>query len=277
MKYSVFSKGLHSTWLLNYEYSTLFDCGEGCATFLGYDVFVPNYIFLSHDHIDHIAGLPSFIGLRNATKGANDKPLTIFYPEHNKKIEDWLHFSIKQAGRLKYSLQIRPLKPLERVRLPSNEERYVEAFPVQHAFHPCYGYRIISISKRLKPEFQNKTKEFYSKLTPEQKANITEPYLHNKFLFSGDAMPIPHGPNSPLNNAEVAFLDGTFLSENDRENPTHATLEELAIACSKAKVLEAYAIHISIRYSKKEVQQKLNELAHIFPLKTIPNYFMASI
>ena len=130
MKYVVFSKALHSTWLLSCEYGILFDAGEGVGTSLGHKVFLPERLFFSHGHMDHIAGLPSLLGLRNAGYGSRDKPLAIYYPAGNRFVEDWLKFSIRQAGRLRYSLNIHPLEPFERVPLEvkagSQEQRYVE-------------------------------------------------------------------------------------------------------------------------------------------------------
>jgi ribonuclease Z len=275
MKYTLFSKGLHATWILSHEFNCLFDCGEGCSTLLGYRIFVPDRLFISHGHIDHVAGLPAFLGLRNSTKGANDKPLTIYYPEGNRRIEEWLNFAQRSAGRLKYPLVIKALKPGERVSLNvkegAREQRFVEAFPVQHCADPCYGYRIISISKKLKPEFQGKPPEFYRTLDPKAKADMYADTLTNKFFFSGDAMPLRSGPDSPLNQAEVAFLDATFLTAADRENPTHASIEEVAQKCEVAGVKEAYAIHVSIRYYPNELAAKLAEVQAIFPLKFVPN------
>ena len=274
MKFTVFSKGLHATWLLSHEYSILFDCGEGCSTLLGYRIFVPDRLFLSHSHMDHVAGLPAFLGLRNATKGANDKPLTIYYPQGNYRIEEWLAFAQKQGGRLKYPLNIQPLAPGERVNLPvkqgARERRVVEAFPVQHCKDPCYGYRIIAISKKLKPEFQGKAPEFYRTLTPEAKEAMYVDTEDTKVFFSGDAMPLRSGPECPLNKAEYAFLDATFLTAADRENPTHASLEEVAQKCQVAEVKNGYALHLSIRYHPNEIRDKVRDLASVFPLKLIP-------
>jgi ribonuclease Z len=274
MRYVVYSKGLHATWLLNCEYSALFDCGEGCATQLGYRVFVPDRLFISHSHIDHVSGLPAFLGLRNSTKGANDKPLCIYYPAGNNRVEEWLQFSQKQAGRLKYPLSVQPLQPREKVPLPtktgSRELRYVEAFPVQHAADPCYGYRIVSMTRKLKPEHQGKGKEFYSSLSPAAKEALSEDALTTRFFFSGDAMPLRSGPDSPLNGAEVAFLDSTFLAATDREGNTHAAMEEVAQKCAIAGVRVAYAMHLSIRYSMDEIRKKIQELQSVFPLRLIP-------
>lgn len=274
MRHILFSKGLHSTWLLDGANSTLFDCGEGCSTSLGYQIFAVDRICLSHSHTDHVAGLPSFLGLRNATKGANDKPLTILYPEGNRRIEEWLEFSRKRAYPLKYALTFQSLKPWDQVSIPlkggSQERRLIETFPVQHAPESCFGYRILSIRRGLKAEFQGREPAYYRSLTPEQKAGMMEDRVANQLVFSGDSMPLSQDEDSPLRRAELAFLDSTFLSPSEREGFTHAALEEVAETCRANQVRTAYAIHLSIRYSLAEVRRKIEELSTVFPLKMIP-------
>lgn len=273
MKYIVFSKALHSTWVMSCEYSALFDCGEGCSTMLGHAVFIPDKLFISHSHIDHIAGLPAFLGLRNSTKGANDKPLTIYYPAGNRRIEDWIQFSTRALSRFKYPLQVTALTPNQVIELPtkegSRENRFVHAFPVEHANEPCFGYRIFTHAKRMKAEFRGKPQEFYRTLTAESKAQMHEEVEQTKLFYSGDAMPLSSGPKSPLNGAEVAFLDGTFLKASDRDKPTHAALDELAQKCEIAGVKTAYVLHLSVRYSMREIQDHIDALSGLYPLKAI--------
>ena len=273
MKYILFSKALHSTWVMSCEYSTLFDCGEGCSTLLGHNVFIPDKLCLSHSHIDHIAGLPAFLGLRNSTKGANDKPLQIFYPAGNTRIEEWIRFSTKSLSRFKYPLQTSPLQPNELVELPlksgSRERRFLHAFPVEHANEPCYGYRIYSLIKRPKEAYRGKPQEFYRGLSAQEKLNMNEEIQQTKVFYSGDAMPLASGVNCPLNGAEVAFLDGTFLRGADRDTPTHAALDELAQKCEIAGVKQAYAIHQSVRYTLQEITEQARALANLFPLRII--------
>lgn len=274
MRYILFSKALHATWLLDRANSTLFDCGEGCSTSLGYQIFSVDRICLSHSHTDHIAGLPSFLGLRNATKGANDKPLTILYPQGNRLIEEWVEFSRKRANPLKYALTIKPVQPWDQEPIPlksgSQERRLIEAFPVQHALESCFGYRVLSIRRGLKTEFQGKGSEYFRSLTPEQKASMTEERVANQMVFSGDSMPLSQEEDSPLRYAEEAFLDCTFLDPADRQGFTHAALGEVAEASRANQVRKAYAIHLSIRYSLDEVHRKVEELSTVFPMKMIP-------
>ena len=274
MRYTVYSKGLHSNWLLNHQDSSLFDCGEGCATELGYLVFVPDKLFLTHSHIDHIAGLPSFLGLRNSTKGANDKELTIYYPQGNKRIEDWITFSHSLNRNLKYTLNIHPMTQGERIEIHpkkgAREWHYIEAFTVDHGRENSLGYRAVTKSHRMKQEFRGKPKEFYVALSAQQKEDMQEETIRNRFFYSGDGMPPRSDATSPLNGAEVAFMDCTFLKSEDRDNPTHACIEEWVEKCETAGVKKGYAMHLSIRYSDREVHKRIEELKERFQMNLIP-------
>ena len=171
------------------------------------------------------------------------------------------------------SLICQPLRPWDQIPIfqGSQEKRYIEAFPVQHAREQCFGYRVLSVTKGLKFEFRNRGKEYYASLTPEQKAAIMEDRSVNKVLFSGDGMPLDSGSDSPLHCAETAFLDTTFMSSQDREGFNHGSLEEVAEACRNNHVKVAYAMHVSIRYQNDEIQKKLSEVAQVFPMRLIPN------
>jgi ribonuclease Z len=65
-----YSKGLYSNWYFYAPDRVLFDCGEGAALNLRAGIFAIEKIFLSHGHIDHIAGLPLLVSLRQSTTRA---------------------------------------------------------------------------------------------------------------------------------------------------------------------------------------------------------------
>ena len=188
MRYVVYSKGLHATWLLNCEYAALFDCGEGCATQLGYRVFVPDRLFISHSHIIMFRACRPSWGLRFHQGSQRQAALHLLSGREPPR-GGVAEFSQKQAGWLKYPLSVQPVQPREKVPLPtktgSREQRYVEAFPVQHAADPCYGYRIVCVTRKLKSEHQGKGKEFYSSLSPAAKEALCEDALTTRFFTLG--------------------------------------------------------------------------------------------
>src|SRR5210317_1992004 len=81
-----YSKALYSSWYFYAPDRLMFDCGEGAASRLSQEIFAVEKIFLSHGHVDHIAGLLPFVCLRQSTKGDNEKPLQIYYPKGDRSV-----------------------------------------------------------------------------------------------------------------------------------------------------------------------------------------------
>ena len=122
MRYVVYSKGLHATWLLNCEYAALFDCGEGCATQLGYRVFVPTASSYRTATSTTFRAC-RLLGLRNSTKGANDKPLCIYYPAGHLRVEEWLPVQPKTSWSVEVSAERPTPAGAKRAPLPTRQDR----------------------------------------------------------------------------------------------------------------------------------------------------------
>ena len=58
-----------SSWFLYTPARALLDAGEGIASRLGNRVYLPEVVFLTHAHYDHIAGLTGFLLARTAARG----------------------------------------------------------------------------------------------------------------------------------------------------------------------------------------------------------------
>jgi ribonuclease Z len=88
----------------------LFDCGEGTQHQILRTTIRPRKvtkIFITHNHGDHIFGLPGFLASR-ANQGGTE-PLTIYGP---KGIEDFVRTSLKVTQtRLSYQLKFETLHP----------------------------------------------------------------------------------------------------------------------------------------------------------------------
>ncbi len=245
---SLFSKALYSSWGLHTPTRTLFDCGEGCATALGNYVYQPERILIGHGHGDHVLGLPSFIGCRNSGRGDKSKPLAVYAPASHA-FSDLKSFISKRNSHLTYKLDFIDIVPGFRV--PINPKVYIEAFAVKHTYGSV-GFKVMENRTRLKAGI----------LPEEVKArkaageHIHEAYDANIFSWTLDSA------SYDLSNIEGCahlIADGTFLREADREDATHASVEEVLGWAVGAKVKRISIAHISTRYDWNEVRDFINK------------------
>jgi len=61
--------GPFASWVVHAPTRILFDAGEGVASVLQDRVFLPEAVCLTHDHLDHINGLASFLVARTTMRG----------------------------------------------------------------------------------------------------------------------------------------------------------------------------------------------------------------
>lgn len=250
-----YSKGLYSNWFYYAPDRVLFDCGEGVTLFLKTGIFAIEKIFLSHGHVDHIAGLPALICLRESTKGDNSKPLTIYYPEQDRSIAHMRRFLDAMAGGfIKYPLVWTAVRPGDRIEVKKG--RVVEAFKANHSGEQPLGFRILETRKRLKPELQQLAAPQLAEIPYDSKYDH---YEANRFSYSGDTMPL-----SPdlFRGAEILIHDCTFLSRADRKAPLHCTADEVFATAKAAEVKHLILCHISPRYSSPRMIRALLAKVH---------------
>ena len=105
MEFIIKSKALYTTWVFYKPERVLFDAGEGVSYVLGNKIYGIEKIFLTHSHVDHIAGLWGIINTRNNAMGSRNKKLEIYYPKGSKDIVEYLEFIKKMNKGLRYSFR----------------------------------------------------------------------------------------------------------------------------------------------------------------------------
>lgn len=252
---SISSKGLYSSWCYHQTYRTLFDCGEGCASALDNSLPGIENVFLGHGHGDHVLGLPSLIGCRNAAQGTSrnadsmadhNKPLTIFYPADNDLFNDLFDFCGKRYDHwLRYNLNLVPITAGFELQLGKNI--YVRAFDMLHQKRgTTLGFVIYENRKRLKPQYRGL--DIPSVLRGGvASADLSEDYRANLFAYCLDAYGIPDAAVQ-LKDCDLAVMDTTFLDAKDRTDLTHFTLDEATKLCQDVGVKHMVAAHLGTRY-----------------------------
>jgi len=251
MKYIVSSTGLYSTWLYSQEFCTLFDCGEGVASALQNKVFAVERICISHGHMDHIGGIPNFLWARVGARGDKTKPLTIHYPESPAFLA-MRAYAETFIPRLGYEVTWAPVTPDARIPLAGGRH-YVRPFRAPHGDEVALGYQVLQDRLRLKPEYSSDPEigRKLAGLTPPDKLQYQETVALGLLAFSGDSMPIEP---RVVAGCQSLFFDSTFLREEDRKAPVHASLPEAFALARQAKVRQLYAYHISPRYESADIE-----------------------
>jgi len=252
-----YSKGLYSTYLYIKELNSAFDCGESLTTRLGPRCFGIQRLFLSHGHIDHIAGIPSLIGIRSVGFGNKSTPLDIYYPQGSKSIEELKRYTqtLKQPS---YRLSWNPIS--EGSIIDMGNKKRVKAFKVEHT-SDSLGYSIVETREKLKEEYIGKLGSELQALKT-QGVTISQQTEKTLWAYSGDAYKVPQ---DMVKGAEWFFCDTTFLKKEDRDDPTHMSIDEVAEISKEWGVKHLVGMHISPRYSPAEIKKAHNELRKVFP------------
>ena len=260
-----FSKGGYSNWFYHAPTRSLFDCGEGCASFLGNKVFAVENIFLSHGHMDHIAGLPQFIAARNSGRGDKEKPLTIWYPAGTYGILNMLEYIGKVFTNLNYDLE--DYGCLDGADLPNG----VKTFKTYHTNYPTLGYKVVETRKRLKKIYTGQNIPALIRAGTVDPKDLMEEYSAIPFVYALDST-AEIDPNDVL-NAEQMIADTTFLCGRDRDDITHATLLEMTNFAIKANIQKMYCAHFSSRYDLRQIDKAIDEAQATISIPLIPIHF----
>ncbi len=235
-----FSLALYSQWFYHKPSRCLFDAGEGVATALEKKVFAIQNVFLSHGHEDHIAGIANLVNVRNIAPGDRDKPLNLYYPRHDKWINELIaYIERKQSGLIRFPLFAQPLEPGDEVVLEgAHRPTRVTAFSMKHMVGQlALGYEVEEERKLVDPS-TGQTLQRY----------------HPVFLYTGDGCDVEH---RPFGRADIAVHEATFLARDAVkagawETARHSTMEGAIGWAASNDVKVLIVCHLSDRYRVEE-------------------------
>lgn len=240
----LYSCAMYSSWCYHQPTRTLFDAGEGIALHLKARIFGIERIMLSHGHSDHINSLFSIIGLRAKTKGDTEKPLEIYYPADNYQFNMVRNYITASWSSLPYELKWIPIEPGFELRLDGAHS--LRAFAMNHQRATTLGYKVVEKRLRLKPEFRGQDIPVLLKSGAVKKTELNDSYTANTFAYCLDHFNMNV---EDILDCNMAIMDCTFLQDGDRDDKSHAMIQESIDVCAAARVKHMIAAHISVRYS----------------------------
>ncbi|MBF0406809.1 MAG: MBL fold metallo-hydrolase [Candidatus Riflebacteria bacterium] len=254
-----FSRALFSTWIYLRRFNLLFDAGEGVATSLLNRVFGIRKIFLSHGHIDHIAGLVNLVNIRNLGAGDQTAGLDIYYPKNNILIERVQNYLSLTQSELSFNLKWKPLDVEEKIELDQKRGKtFIKTFRTMHSHKQLsLGYNIVEFRRRLKAEFVGKSQEEINKaIWSSGKDNVSESFEQIIFTYGGDSRPIDH---NMFKDSLLLCHESTYLHPDDDERnfQQHSILSEVMETAQKGRVKNLLLFHLSLRYSVDDVKQMI--------------------
>jgi len=211
----------------------------------------PNW-FVSHTHIDHIMGLPTYVARRRMMKMS---PPTIYLPEQAVGGIQRILREVSRLDRGRLPCELVGLKPGEEVEL--SRELVVTCSATEHRV-PALGFIVWERRRKLNPEFSHLTGEQIRDLRlsgTEVTTEIRIPIV----AYLGDSAPggLDHCP--AMFEAKILILELTFVAPRHRREKIHRFghmhLDDLLERRDRFQNELIIASHFSVRYYDGEIRR----------------------
>lgn len=257
------SRALHSNWLWVRSLGLMVDAGEGSSIDLGRLVGAPDRVLITHGHSDHVLGLPSLIAARQFPSLVSGGPLEIVHPAGCPGIASVRGTMLHLWGDASFDrIVFRAMEDGDRI--PLGENRELVAFRTEHSrYMPSLGYAVVERRRRLQDQYRTLDQATVRSLVLDRgREALEEEYERTVFAHTGDC----RRTDSPLfEEADLVVFDGTFLSAADRDDDTHASVEEVLEVASSRRVRHVVLHHLSLRYPRDEAIRSIRGMSERCP------------
>lgn len=182
-------------------------------------------IFLSHGHLDHIAGLAGLLNIRGLVGGGR---ATIYLPaEIETPVRDLLR-AHAPLSRAEFAVDLLPMLPGDERAL--GHGLFVRALRTDHPV-PSLGYQFIRRVTKLRPEHHGKAPEEIARLRREGAAGVFEERESLELAYATDTLSRVLETEPSLFHSRVLVIECTFVDAErtveEARRKYHVHLDEL--------------------------------------------------
>jgi ribonuclease Z len=237
---------VQTCWRIN-ELKLLFDVGVQPWDFMGTAT-----LFITHAHLDHIAGLPAYVSRRRMMK--MDPPV-IYLPDSAVDSAWEMLQMFRRLDRGAMPCELIGLLPGDETKI--GREYVVTALPTQHTIESV-GFVVHQRRQKLKPEYQDLRGDQIRDLKLAGK-DVTNEVRVPIFAYTGDTNPRGLDQNPVFFESKILVSEMTFVAPEHRKEKIHKHghmhVDDYRKRMDQFQNELVIAGHLSTRYSASQVKR----------------------
>ena len=222
-----------------------FDLGAQPWDFMG----TSNW-FITHTHLDHVAGLPVYVARRRMMKM---EPPTIYLPEYAVDDVRRLLLVMQRLDRGRQTCNLIGVKAGQEI--PLSRDHVITVFETTHTI-PSVGYLVWERRNKLKEEYHGLPGDQIRDLRLSGVA-VTREIRTPLVAYTGDTSPGGLDGYPPVYDAKVLITEMSFIRPNHRREKIHKFghmhLDDFLERAHRFKNELIICAHFSTRYHPNEV------------------------